>query len=93
MDETDEQIDPQRDYESLGMRLITVIIVALLMSFAHTLLGLLTIAQFIIMLVNRREPNEQLAEFGTSMGMWMAKASRYQTGASEVKPWPWTELD
>ncbi len=93
MDENDEEIDPRRDFEGLGMRLITVIIVALLMSFAHTLLGLMTIAQFVIMLVNKREPNEQLAEFGTSMGMWMAKASRYQTGASEVKPWPFTELD
>jgi hypothetical protein len=45
------------------------------------------------MLANRREPNEQLAEMGTTMGVWIAKAVRYQTGASEVKPWPWTELD
>ncbi|MGI9393978.1 MAG: DUF4389 domain-containing protein, partial [Boseongicola sp.] len=22
-----------------------------------------------------------------------AKAARFQTAASEVKPWPWTELD
>jgi len=27
------------------------------------------------------------------MGVWMAKAIRYQTAGSEVKPWPWTELD
>ncbi len=93
MNDQDEPIDPRQDYENLGMRLITMIIVAVLLSFAHTLLGIMTVAQFVIMLVNKREPNEQLADFGTSMGMWMAKASRYQTGASEVKPWPWTELD
>ena len=68
------------------IRLITMIIAAVLMSMAQTLLGLITMAQFIIMLIAQREPNEQLEEFGTTMGMWMAKATRYQTAASEVKP-------
>ncbi|MBT5294689.1 MAG: DUF4389 domain-containing protein, partial [Octadecabacter sp.] len=27
------------------------------------------------------------------VGIWVAKATRYQTAASEDKPWPWTELD
>ena len=85
--------NPESDYDNMFIRLITMIIVALLLSMAHTLLGLITVAQFVIMLVNQREPNEQLAEFGTTMGMWMAKAARYQTGASEVKPWPFTHLD
>ena len=81
------------DHENMFLRLVSMIIVAVLLSMAHTLLGLMTVLQFVIMLVNQREPNEQIAEFGTTMGMWMAKAARYQTGASEVKPWPWTELD
>ena len=75
------------------MRLLNVVIIAVLMSFTSTLLGVLTVAQFLIMLFNKRQPNDQLAEIGTTMGVWMAKAARYQTGASEVKPWPWTELD
>ena len=29
----------------------------------------------------------------TDLGIWVAKAARYQTAASNVKPWPWTELD
>jgi len=86
----DEQ---EPDFENMFLRLIHMIIIAVLLSMAHTLLGLLTVAQFVIMLANKRQPNDQLAEFGTTMGVWMAKASRYQTGASEVKPWPWTELD
>ena len=86
----DEQ---ESDFENMFLRLVHMIIIAVLLSMAHTLLGLLTVAQFVIMLVSKRQPNEQLAEFGTTMGVWMAKASRYQTGASEVKPWPWTELD
>jgi hypothetical protein len=51
------------------------------------------VIQFIIMLVNNGEKNARLADFGTDLGIWMAKAARYQAAASNVKPWPWTDLD
>ena len=53
----------------------------------------MTVVQFVLMLINSGRPNENLADFGTDLGVWMAKAARYMTGASQVKPWPWTELD
>ncbi len=81
------------DFEPMWQRLIWMIIVSALLGFAQSLLWILTVAQFVIMLINKREPNEQLQEFGTTMGVWMAKAVRYLTAGSEVKPWPWTELD
>lgn len=81
------------DYESLWMRLIWMILIAVMLSAAQTVLGVLTVLQFVIMVFNKREPNETLSEFGTTLGVWMAKAVRYQTAASEVKPWPWTQLD
>jgi hypothetical protein len=52
-----------------------------------------TVVQFILMALNKGQPNERLGDFGTDLGIWIAKAARYQTGASPVKPWPWTELD
>lgn len=64
-----------------------------MISVAQTVLGVMTVIQFVIMLVNNKAPNERLAEFGTDLGIWIAKAARYQTAASNVKPWPWTELD
>lgn len=88
---TDQDEPPH--FESLWMRLVSMIIIGLLLSFAQSLFWLIAVIQFIIMVVNKRQPNEQLAEFGTTMGVWFAKAIRYQTAASEVKPWPWTELD
>ena len=88
---TDQDEPPH--FESLWMRLISMIIIGLLLSFAQSLFWLIAVIQFIIVVVNKRQPNEQLAEFGTTMGVWFAKAIRYQTAASEVKPWPWTELD
>lgn len=87
-----EQFEPAKS-DSLFERLIYMILIAIMISLAQTVLGLMTILQFVIMLVNNRQPNERLADFGTDLGVWIAKAARYQTAASNVKPWPWTELD
>ena len=92
-DQDSSDIDVETDYENIWLRLLNMVIIAVLMSMASTLLGIMTVAQFLIMVFNKREPNDQLAEMGTTMGVGMAKAARYQTAASEVKPWPWTELD
>jgi hypothetical protein len=87
-----EQHEPARP-EGMGMRLVHVLLIWFMLSLAGTALTALTVIQFVIQLVNRGQPNARLAEFGTLLGIWMAKAARYQTAASRVKPWPWTELD
>lgn len=79
--------------ENLFTRLLYMIIIAFMISFASTIIGALAVVQFIIMLASQKQPNERLAELGTDVGIWVAKATRYQTAASEDKPWPWTELD
>ena len=84
---------PEGEKDSLLMRLIYMILIAIMLSFASTILGVLTVIQFILMLINQGQPNDRLAEVGTDLGIWVAKAARYQTAASNVKPWPWTELD
>ncbi|MBC8159097.1 MAG: DUF4389 domain-containing protein [Alphaproteobacteria bacterium] len=87
-----EQFEPERK-DSLVSRLIYVILIWIMINFAQTILGALTVIQFIIMVINKGRRNDRIAEFGTDLGIWVAKAARYQTAASEVKPWPWTELD
>ena len=87
-----EQVEPQK-HDSMLERLIYMVLIAIMISLAQTVLTVVTVVQFVIMLVNTKEPNQRLAEFGTDLGIWVAKAARYQTAASEVKPWPWTELD
>lgn len=87
-----EQPEPEKS-DSLPERLLYMILIAIMISVAQTVLGVMTVVQFVIMLVNNKHPNERLAEFGTDLGIWIAKAARYQTAASNVKPWPWTELD
>ena len=87
-----EQFEPEQP-DNMLLRLVYMLLIAVMISFAQTVLGIATIIQFVIMLVNNKQPNERLAEFGTDLGIWVAKAARYQTAASHVKPWPWTELD
>lgn len=87
-----EQFEPTKQ-DGMLERLIYMILIAVMISLAQTILGAVTVIQFIIMLINNKEPNARLADFGTDLGIWIAKAARYQTAASNVKPWPWTELD
>ena len=87
-----EQNEPDTP-DNMLERLIYMVLIAVMISVAQTVLGVVTVIQFVIMLVNEKTPNERLAEFGTDLGIWVAKAARYQTAASNVKPWPWTELD
>jgi len=87
-----EQPDIEPDTR-MPVRILNMILIWFMLSIAQTVLTALTVIQLVIMLVNNREPNARLSEFGTDLGIWIAKAARYQTAASEVKPWPWTDLD
>lgn len=87
-----EQHEPDQK-DGIWIRFVYMVLIWLMISIANTVLGVATVVQFILMLLNKGTPNERLAEFGESLGIWLAKAARFQTGASEVKPWPWTELD
>ncbi len=87
-----KQIEPEQP-DNMLQRFIYMLLIAIMISLAQTVLGVATVVQFVIMLVNKKQPNERLADFGTDLGIWIAKAARFQTAASNVKPWPWTELD
>ncbi len=84
---------PEVAKDGIGARLVYMVLLWIMLSFAQTVLTVATVVQFLIMLVNGGQANPRLAEFGTDLGIWMAKAARFQTGASDVKPWPWTDLD
>ncbi|KAA9010714.1 DUF4389 domain-containing protein [Histidinibacterium aquaticum] len=87
-----DQNEPE-ERENIVLRVFYMILIGVMLSLAGTALGVMAVFQVVMMLLNRGEPNERLADAGTDLGIWMAKAARYQTAASEVKPWPWTELD
>lgn len=79
--------------ESMGMRLLWLVLVAILINVANTVQFVLAVVQFIIMVVNKGTPNKNLADFGKKLGNWFQKAVQYQTAAGTAKPWPWTNAD
>lgn len=74
----------------LWMRGLMMLLIAILIGLAQTVLHALTLLQFILMLIDKGKPNAQIAKFGRTLGGWLAKAAAFQTAQSEVKPWPWT---
>ena len=89
---TGEQDEPE-GRENLLVRLLHMVLIGFMISLAQTILFAVAVIQFVVMVFDKGTPNARLAEFGTDLGIWTAKAIRYVTAASEVKPWPWTELD
>jgi len=85
--------DPVTPTRRMGQRLFYVVVIAFMLSLAATVLTAVTVIQFVIQLTAKGEPNERLAEFGEGLGIWIAKAARYQAAASETKPWPWSDID
>jgi hypothetical protein len=75
----------------LWMRGLMMLLIAILIGLAQTVLFALTVLQFILMLIDKGKPNTQIASFGKTLGAWLTKAAAFQTAASEEKPWPWTQ--
>lgn len=79
--------------EPLWKRLVFMLIIAAMLSIAQSILFLIAVIQFIIILIDQRQPNERLADFGCMVGAWVAKAARYMSIATDAKPWPFKDMD
>lgn len=98
--EFDDMIDPVELKEPKGgsqtfdppkgiwMRGLMMLILALMFGLAETVLAVLALVQFLWM-VFTREKNSLLMDLGVGLGEWMAATARFQSGATEDKPFPW----
>lgn len=73
-------------------RIFWIVVMTFLISAAQTVLFVVAMLQVVIMIANKGRPNEELGDFGSMVGAWVAKAARYQSAASDQKPWPWTPM-
>ena len=72
MPENTARREPEKPVqEGLLMRLIFMILISIMISFASTVIGVLAVLQFIIMLVNDKQPNERIAALGTDVAAYM----------------------
>lgn len=76
--------------ESIWMRGLWMLLLGALFAVAEVLMWVIAVLQFGWMLF-AKERNTRIAEFGEKLGNWLAITMRYQSGASEEKPFPWTD--
>ena len=70
MDETNIEDHPLGEQsENMLLRLVYLLLIAIMISLAQTILGVATVVQFVVMLINQKQPNQRLARFGTHLGM------------------------
>ena len=81
------RIDPPG---GIWMRGLMMLILAFLFWLAETVLGVVAVVQFLWMLFTK-EKNALLMDFGTDLGEWLAAVARFQSGATEDKPFPWAK--
>ncbi|MFN3607014.1 MAG: DUF4389 domain-containing protein [Cypionkella sp.] len=74
--------------KAVWLRGLFMVIVALLIGAAQSVLFLLALIQFVLMLLSRGAANAQIAEFGDVIGKWLVQAARFQTAKSDDRPWP-----
>lgn len=92
---SDTRIDPPQTEsydkpEPMWLRIVWMLILAALTSLATSLLIVAAILQVIAKLVDNGTPNERIKVFGEGLARWFARTARYQTFATDEKPFPWS---
>ncbi|ONM43875.1 hypothetical protein BXT89_10430 [Halopseudomonas pachastrellae] len=72
------------------LRLLYVVFFALAWQVAEVALAVLVLIQIAYRLF-RGEPDADCARWGSSLSQYVWQSGRYLTGASEQKPWPFSE--
>ena len=80
----ENQIEPRNVWE----RGLLMLLFAIAFGLAQTVLNAIAIAQFLWLLFTR-EPNNHLVRFGNSLAIWLTDVARYQTCATDERPFPW----
>jgi hypothetical protein len=72
------------------MRGAWMLILVILLRIAEIVLFVCAVLQFGWLLFAKNR-NANIARFGEKLGNWMAMTARFLSGASEEKPFPWSE--
>ena len=70
------------------LRGLVVLVLGVLIWFAMPVIGILVVVQFFWMLFTG-EKNPSVAELGVTLADWLSDATRFATGVTERKPFPW----
>ena len=90
--DTDGSDATSSDNNHIWMRGLWMLILALLFGLAETVLLAFAVLQFLWMLFSK-EKNSFLSDAGETTGKWLHAVARFQTGATDEKPFLWRRLD
>ncbi len=85
-----ENPDVPDNKRNIWTRVLFMLLLALAFHVCVTVLGVVTLIQFVIVLLNDT-PNIRLASFGRSMGNYLRQITAFLTFATEEKPFPFSE--
>ncbi|MEO8249917.1 MAG: DUF4389 domain-containing protein [Burkholderiales bacterium] len=80
----------KRNNQSIWMRGVFMLVMALAFQLAVSLLALVAIAQFIVTAASD-EPNERLKSLGHMLGQYLRQIADYETFASDDAPFPFSD--
>lgn len=92
MSHPDHETDVEPGEREVWPRILWIVIITFLIGVAQSVLFAVAVLQMIFLIAQKGRPNEELGDFGAMVGAWIAKAARYQSAASDQKPWPWTAM-
>ena len=88
----DDEDDGFERRDGTWERVVYMIVLMMLFWVAVNLFWFVALGQAIWTVVYRR-PNDQIAEFGARLGVWLKRVALYVSGATDEKPFPWREID
>jgi hypothetical protein len=78
----------QQDGSNPWPRGLAMLAFMILFNVAQTVLVIAAVLQFLWLLF-AKERNHAIADVGDSLSKWLAAVARFQTGATDDKPFPW----
>ena len=80
----------KRSDQSVWMRGLLMLVMAIAFQLTASLLALVAIAQFILAAASD-EPNERLMRLGSTLGQYLRQIADYETFATEQAPFPFSD--
>ncbi len=81
---------PITDSKDVWKRGLFMLLFAIAFGIGQAVLNAIAIVQFLWLLFTR-EPNNPLVRFGNSLSVWLGDVARFQTCATDEKPFPWRQ--
>jgi hypothetical protein len=85
-----DNLDKSLERESIGLRIVWMLVFTLCWQIAATLLGFVVLIQLVYRLFYGA-PNASFLAFGDSLSQYLAQIGRFGTFNTEEKPWPFAD--